>query len=224
MKSEKCKLNGTAACADAALNETERFAVQCGLSAKKALHLRLLAEEMLGLMNGLLAVQDGVFWVQQTENNYEIHAQAHASPLSASSSKRLLEASTSGKNDCYQGISGKICQVLDWIITQRSSNESDEPLVFDAQRQRILQDPYAKKMSDQLAASDSVQWSFSQYIANEKPNPEDVQWDELERSVLSNLADDIRIGVRGNEVFVTVCWDDDEMWSMIKKLKKYVKE
>ena len=68
MKSEKCKLNGTSACAETALNETERFAKACGLPAKKALHLRLLAEETLGMMNGLLAVRDGEFWVESNKH------------------------------------------------------------------------------------------------------------------------------------------------------------
>lgn len=69
-------------------------------------------------------------------------------------------------------------------------------------------------------ACGTVQWSFSQYIASENPDLKAEQWDELERSVLSNLADDIRIGVRDRDVFITVCWSDDEVWSMLKKLKK----
>lgn len=82
-------------------------------------------------------------------------------------------------------------------------------------------DPYAKKMSEALASSGgTVQWSFSQYIASENPDLKAEQWDELERSVLSNLADDIRIGVRDRDVFITVCWSDDEVWSMLKRLKK----
>ncbi|WP_455502281.1 hypothetical protein [Gemmiger sp.] len=223
MKSEKCKLNGTPACAEIALNETERFAHVCGLPPKKALHLRLLAEEMLGMMNGLLSVRDGEFWVEQGKEGYEIHAQARTKNLTESAAARLMEASTSGENDCYKGVSGKICRALDWLIT-RQPDEDDDPVVFDAHSQKVLmEDPYAQKMSEALAASGTVQWSFSQYIASENPDLKAEQWDELERSVLSNLADDIRIGVRDRDVFVTVCWNDDEVWSMLKKLKKQMK-
>lgn len=220
MKSEKCKLNGTPACAEAALNETERFAKVCGLPAKKALHLRLLAEETLGMMNGLLAVRDGEFWVEKNKDGYELHAQARTKNMSKTAAKRLLAASTSGENDRYTGISGKICRALDWLIAQQPTDE-DEPLVFDACNEQVLMDPYARKMSESLGSFDgTVQWSFSQYIASENPDLKAEQWDELESSVLSNLADDISIGVRDNDVFITVCWSDDEVWTMLKKLKK----
>ena len=222
MKSEKCKLNGTPACAAIALNETERFAQNCGLPPKKALHLRLLAEEMLGMMNGLLSVRDGEFWVEQNKEGYELHAQARTKNMTENAAARLLAASTSGENDRYRGVSGKICRALDWLIAQQLAGE-DDPLVFDARNQQVLMDPYAQKMSEALATSaGTVQWSFSQYIESENPDLKAEQWDELEQSVLSNLADDIRIGVRDRDVFVTVCWSDDEVWSMLKKLKKQV--
>lgn len=222
MKSEKCKLNGTPACAEAALNETERFAKSCGLTPKKALHLRLLAEETLGMMNGLLSVRDGEFWVEKTKDFYEVHAQAHTKNMTQMASKRLLAASTSGENERYTGVSGKICRALDWLIAQQPA-EDDDPLVFDARNAQVLLDPYAQKMSEALAASSgTVQWSFSQYIESENPDLKAEQWDELESSVLSNLADDIRIGVRDRDVFITIYWSDDEVWSMLKKLKKHV--
>ena len=224
MKSEKCKLNGTSACAEIALNETERFAQSCGLPPKKALHLRLLAEEALGMMNGLLSVRDGEFWVEKNKEGYELHAQARTKNMTAGAEKRLLEASTSGENDCYKGVSGKICRALDWLISQQPA-EDDDPIVFDAHKKQVLMDnPYARKMSEALASTGTVQWSFSQYIASENPDLKAEQWDELERSVLSNLADDIRIGVRDRDVFITVCWNDDEVWSMLKKLKKQVQQ
>lgn len=222
MKSEKCKLNGTPECAVVALNETERFAQTCGLPPKKALHLRLLAEEMLGMMNGLLSVRDGEFWVEQNKDGYELHAQARTKSITESAAERLLAASTSGENDCYRGVSGKICRALDWLISQQPV-EDDDPIVFDAHKKQVLlDDPYAQKMSEALASTGTVQWSFSQYIESENPDLKAEQWDELERSVLSNLADDISIGVRDRDVFITVCWSDDEVWSMLKKLKKQV--
>ena len=224
MKSEKCKLNGTPVCAEAALNETERFAQVCGLPTQKALHLRLLAEETLGMMNGLLAVRDGEFWVENNKDGYELHAQAHTKNMSENAAKRLLAASTSGENDSYKGISGKICRALDWLIAEQPVDD-DDPIVFDARNQQVLMDPYIRKMSEaMISANGTVQWSFSQYIASEKPDLKAEQWDELEQSVLSHLADDIRIGVRDRDVFITVCWNDDEVWSMLKKLKKQIKD
>lgn len=166
------------------------------------------------MMNGLLAVRDGEFWVESNKDGYELHAQVRTKNMTESAAERLLAASTSGENDSYKGISGKICRALDWLIAQQPAEE-DEPLVFDARNRQVLMDSYAQKMSEALASSGgTVQWSFSQYIASENPDLKAEQWDELERSVLSNLADDIRIGVRDRDVFITVCWSDDEVWSI----------
>lgn len=223
MKSERCRLNGTPDCVESALGETERFAKSCDLPPKKVLHLRLLAEETLGMMNGLLSVRDGEFWVEKNNDGYKLHAQARTRNITELATKRLLEASTSGENDCYKGISGKICRALDWLIAVQRTDAGDEPLVFDANNKQVLTDAYAWEMAETLAsATGAAQWSFSQYIAREKLDLKDEQWDELERSVLSNLADDICIGVRDHDVFITVCWNDDEVWSMLKKLKKQV--
>ena len=57
--------------------------------------------------------------------------------------------------------------------------------------------------------TDVMTWSLSQYRENvgdlyEQGNLEEEVWDELEKSVLANLADDVKVGVRKDQVDITV--------------------
>jgi hypothetical protein len=38
----------------------------------------------------------------------------------------------------------------------------------------------------------------------ERASEPDENWDELERSVVANLADDVRIGIKGRDVEITI--------------------
>lgn len=61
LASLKCPLNGTAWSMTRALNETENFAETVGISWEDMLCLRLLAEELLGMVYGVLEVRKGSF-------------------------------------------------------------------------------------------------------------------------------------------------------------------
>ena len=51
----------------------------------------------------------------------------------------------------------------------------------------------------------SLQWSLRYYAQNVKKDAENKEaWDELEKSVIANLADDVIVGVKGNQVDIIV--------------------
>ena len=59
-----CPVDGSREATAAALREAEQFAEATGLTGKPALHLRLLAEELLGVVNGVTEVRDGSFVIE----------------------------------------------------------------------------------------------------------------------------------------------------------------
>ena len=54
---------------EAALKEAEKVAAYKGLSAKNALHLRLLTEEMMGMMRSITGENTGEFWIEDKDND-----------------------------------------------------------------------------------------------------------------------------------------------------------
>lgn len=90
------------------LDEVDRCAAANGLERKKALQLRLLAEELNGVLPALLKVSEGTFWLENEGNHYQLHVSLNAAFASAAQQDMLIALSASGKNAAAEGIMGKI--------------------------------------------------------------------------------------------------------------------
>lgn len=174
-----------------ALNETENFAETVGISWEDMLCLRLLAEELLGMVYGVLEVRKGSFWIEREGERFEIHVSATPVSVGEEAKKRLMSVSTTGQNVLYQGVTGKLRMVLNWL----SVGASDVSLTPNDIEMGLV-----PGMLDSSAAM----WSLEQYRAEIAREQRAQDWDELERSVLSRLADDIRVGVGKEEILLTV--------------------
>lgn len=169
-----------------ALAQAEKVACYKELPSRNAMHLRLLTEEMLGMMRSITGERKGAFWIEDHDGMYELHLQVET-PMDFDKQERLLAASTSGKNESARGIMGKIRSFfdpMDWANAPVPVNvEGTNPV---------------------------ASWSISSYrqMVQKKleENPEGAAeaWDELEKSVVSNLADDVKVSIRGRNVEMTI--------------------
>ena len=79
-----------------ALAQAEKVACYKELPSRNAMHLRLLTEEMLGMMRSITGERKGAFWIEDHDGMYELHLQVET-PMDFDKQERLLAASTSGK-------------------------------------------------------------------------------------------------------------------------------
>ena len=171
-----------------ALLPTEKVAEQYHLSPKDALHLRLLVEEMLNMMRSINSEHVGQFWIDATEKEYWLHLKT-VTTMSGRKRSQLLSASTSGKNEAHRGIMGKIRAFFEPMPVEDTPEYLAETIVYDA--------------------DDSLTWSMSAYREWLEKNRDaesgaQEEWDELEKSVVSHVADNIQVSIRGNEVELTI--------------------
>ena len=191
MESVKCALDGTRQSLASALKEAEYFGDLLDLGKKQTLHLRLLTEELLSMVNNMLEIREGRFWLEQDEARHQflLHLTAKTTaPLGETARHRLLDTSTSGTNAFYQGVSGKLRMAMDWL-TSGSAETAMAP--------RSIRSGF-------VASPDTLEWSLDQYRQGLQREEKAQQWDELERSVLSCLSDDIRVGLRSSEISITI--------------------
>ena len=73
MKSDVCKLTNNAASLEAILKESEKAAAYVNLDKKEAMNLRLMAEELIGMLPELLSFSDGEFWIISDGKKFELH-------------------------------------------------------------------------------------------------------------------------------------------------------
>ena len=187
MKSDVILVSSKEDRTDLVLEMTDRVADYCRLSDKNARYLRLLAEEMMGMMRAITGDVNGEFWIEtKSGGQFELHLSAttQMDPLKRS---RLLAASSSGMNEANRGFMGKIRAFFEPV--------EDLPLVLD--------------MGPEGTVS-SLNWSMQAYQQRIKEYVDESRagasqaWDELERSVVAHVADEVKVRIEGFSVEMTV--------------------
>ena len=181
-----------------ALSMTERVGSEAGLDRKSALHLRLLSEEMFGMLRGIAGGVEARYWLETEGKNFEIKMQADVK-MTIEMREQFLSASKSGKNEAARGFMGRIRVMIGSFLLS-----AKEALPY------AMINPVASMSVGGCAGESSAVWSLALYRAEvQKYAAENVEaeaaWDELEKSIVANIADDVKVGVKGNRVDLTVC-------------------
>ena len=165
-----------------ALAQVERVAVYKELSPRGSLHLRLLAEEMLGMMHALTGKKEADFWIDDEEKSFRLHLKMPVI-MTANMRQQLLSISSTGINEAAKGVMGKIRSLL-----ERMSEPADENMFVG----------YGAGMCLVNDGSQLGYWSLNRY--KESIEGEAEPWDELEKSVVGRLADEVRVAIADNQV------------------------
>lgn len=205
MKSNICKLNKDLTCIDAVLAEIEKVAAYNELEKKSTLRLRLLAEELCGMLPGLVENFSGAFWAENDENSYELHVELKAEDMSIQLRDEILSVSKSGKNAAAKGVMGKIRAVAETMLLT-AFDTSLPPVLpegefYDGNGYNIGLGYITPAISSEIGYACS--WSLNSYKEAVEENEEDA-YAELERSIVAKLADDVIVGVRGKNVEIIV--------------------
>ena len=205
MKSNICKLNEDLTSLKAILAEVEKVTVYNGLEDKKALRLRLLAEELCGMLPGLTQNFSGEFWAENDGDDYELHVELRADDMDIDLRDELISVSKSGKNAAAKGVMGKIRAVTETMLLT-----AFDPTLPPAISEGEYRDYYGFNMGfgyiDPTVSYETGyvhSWSLFNYKTAVEEKEEDA-YAELERSIVAKLADDIIVGIRGKNVEITV--------------------
>ena len=196
MKTDVIEISGRGSGMEAALKQAEKAAAYKGLTGKDALNLRLLTEEMMGLMRSVTGETDGLFWIEDSEGIYELHLQVRTR-LSGDKREQLLSVSSSGKNESAKGLMGRLRDFFYW--------DSDEDLTI-GESTLLLPDAFEHSTSPTL----DWEWSMRRYetalhtmVEQNDPAAKEA-WDELEKSVVKNVADDVKVFIRSGIVEMVI--------------------
>ena len=196
MKTDVITVSSKGARMETALIQADKVAAYKGMSRKNALHLRLLTEEMMGLMRSITGDVTGKFWIEDQNGIYELHLQTEKW-LTSEKRERLLAVSTTGKNESAKGLMGRLRNFFE-IGADEDVAAYTNPL--------ILPGMYEQTSTPTM----DWEWSMIQYeeaLASYEPEKEEtVQQarDELEKSVVAHVADDIKVGIKGRTVEMTI--------------------
>ena len=189
--SEKVKLTNNGSEYEHALTIAEQTASFMKITAKERLRLRLLAEEMLSMMQSVTGNFTAHFWVEAEEKSCTLYLDAK-SEIDYAQQRELISVSTSGKNSARLGIMDKIRGMI-----EAGLYGIEESFAIQAEYGTGFM-PYGSiGVPDDGMADALYSWSMSKYKADVEADKEAC--DELEKSIIANIADDVKVSVnKGN--------------------------
>lgn len=199
MKSDVIHISSDGTGIAEALKQTEAVAVFKALPKEESVHLLLLAEEMTGMLKAITGNHDADFWIEDDGDFFYLHLTTETE-MNTEIRNKLLSASTSGENIAAKGIMGKIKDIFHRIIEPTGSPIPEEYL--DGFQSENLSTAEAAAYAKNMSTSAAVFWSLNKYKAEKKAS--DETWDELEQSIVANIADDVEIGIADNSVEMVI--------------------
>ena len=199
MKSESIVISTNEGNIDKVLEVVEAFSKD--LDHKAGLRIRLLAEETMNLIRSITGEMDAEFFLERDDNQVRLHLNTNTI-MFAAKRKELMEISTSKENAAAKGFMGKIREVFELAMLpkdERSARESRIGMMG-------LVDPTA------LSATSSETWKMSNYKDSVDKMDQDTEFaqearNELERSILGNIAKEVEISSIGDDVKMTIIYD-----------------
>ena len=185
MKYDVVVVSNRGAGMDAALAMADHTAQALKLSHRDAMHMRLLVEEMMNMVRSIIGQLEGKFWIENEGKSYKLYLQTKTL-MDTEQRKQLVSASTSGKNEAHRGIMGKIRAFFEPMPIE------DTP-------------SYLAGTIVRGNANDDLTWSLEAYrerLRNGKDASDEAreEWDELEKSVVSHIADNVTVSIRNYDV------------------------
>lgn len=186
-----------------ALSKIDSYLEDFELGKKDTLHMRLLMEETLGMLGAMTGDYHALIWLEKADNQCQIKLVAKTE-MDMDKKKELMSVSKSGENTLHKGFMGKIGEII-------------ENGILNYESVMKLQQVYGGGYVDYAALggnpSDSMfVWSLDQYRgaldeALAENNAAGAARDELEKSIVASLAKDVTVGVKMDQVELTITSD-----------------
>lgn len=194
MKSDVCYLyKGKGQ--ESVLKEIEKTAVYCELEHKESLQLRLLAEELTGMMTGIVGDYKARFWIEAENGKFNLHLLVEI--LLRREDREKLKEISKGTAQA-KGVMGKIRTFF-----ETCSDNYSELGVYCAQNGQLMTNMESMYEASNVNAG-LMTWSLKRYEEKVSKEKRSEEWDELEKSIVANLADDISVKIQGHQTEIVV--------------------
>ncbi len=175
-----------------------------GVSERDELRIKLLFEETISMLKMLSADFKADIWFERQGKEFQIKAEAYAQ-MNAPLKKELIDISTDKSNKAIKGIMSKIGDVI------------ENGLLHYSEVMKVSQEYGGNTVEPGLMGiyggidgiEPGVMWTLSDYRTSiDEGKPEDDGYsdavDELEKSIIANIAKDVLVGVKGNKIDMTI--------------------
>lgn len=189
MKSLICPIEGNERDIERAIAEADCFAKLEGLNDQQANIIRLLADEMLGMVNGLFVSGLGRFWIEHNQNCFELNLAVETEV--GIRAKSVLDSTSA--NTEYKGFTGLVKKATDAVSQMINDSGADSISNYDIPFEGI-------NTVDQGV----YEWSLQKFEESCERDEKASLYDELEIPVIKKFSKDITISYRNKRVSIKV--------------------
>ncbi|WP_026528109.1 hypothetical protein [Butyrivibrio sp. VCD2006] len=188
-----------------AFEEADRVISELFVTQKDALRLKLLFEETMAMLKALAVEYRAEIWFEKKGQECSLKVAANAN-MNAPMKRELIDISSDKSNTAAVGIMGKIGDVI------------ENGILTYCEVMKLSQDSGSAASVNLMGiyggldgVEPSVMWSLSDYKdslpeEDDEEDEEDLS-DELEKSIIANLAKDVHVGVKGNKIDMTILYE-----------------
>ena len=175
---------------------TEKVGTESNLTSKENLRLRLLSEELFGMISTITGNMEGLYWIEYENKSFDIHLKGEID-LTLEMKDKLVELSTKKENTAAKGFMGKLRDMIGSSLLPR--DDGPAPLTMGLMS---MGSPAGYHVTGEV-----YEWSMLQYreeVENSEGEEAEGAKDELEKSIVANIADDVSIRIVKSEVEITI--------------------
>ena len=201
MKSDVISIYSDLRGTEDAMKAAEGFIRYNGFKSKNAMHVRLLTEELISMVHGIMDNFKGDLWFESEKAGDGISCRICLSAqksVDPSQEEQILSVASSGKNENARGILGKIRESF-----RVSAQHSADGVYLE--QYSALNSWYGMGAHRSEYSSGGQYWSLRSYREN-LPDKKSAaeEWDELEKSIIATLADDVKVWLKSNTTEVVI--------------------
>ena len=199
MKEEKVTIKSSGEGFEKALNVTAALGQEVGLDKAEQVRLRLLTEELIGLLRGIAGDITAEYSVKQFGREFTFKLEGDV-VMDSKMHKQLIESSSSGENASVKGFTGKLREMIATMVLPGTLGHT----LVSGFSMGLMTMSTPSSVSETTAAAQAYMWSMEKYTSSVKESGNKKEWDTLERSIIANVADEIKVGIQGSRVEITV--------------------
>jgi len=209
--SNQIYLNSEESILEAAYKKVDGCVESVNLSGKDKLRVKLLLEETIGMFEEMTGEFTALMWIEKYDGQCAIRLVGNTK-IDADKKYDLLSMSTSGENALVHGFMGKVKDIIQTGILNYES------VMKLKQEYNGVSVNYAGLgvysdvgVATNPTAFSGMMWSMIDYkneLEHGKAENEGMMaaWDELEKSIVASVTDDVIVGVKDNKVQMTIIY------------------
>ena len=143
---------------------------------------------------------NGDFWIEFEDGVCKVNVSLRFDEFSAEKKEGLVSFAKNKKNAAAVGIVGKIRSALENVFLEEDSFGGGDMSL----ESRYFVTEYYNSVDYYSGMEYSCLWSLEKYRSAVKEDEKTEAWDELEKSVIASVADDVVVGVKGRRADIII--------------------